>query len=53
MVFPQFLTAVVGMFLRGGVDPFIDARRSLRGYIDEQLLQVPPLPSVKDQTMAR
>jgi hypothetical protein len=50
MAFPQFLASVVGMFLRGGVDPFVDSRRALRGYIDEQLLQVPPLDSVKDET---
>ena len=37
MVFPQFISAVVALFLRGGVNPFLAAPRALRVYFDEHL----------------
>ena len=37
MVFPQFIIAVVALFLRGGVDPFMQASHALLVYFDEHL----------------
>ncbi len=38
MTFPQFIVAVAALFLRGGVDPFLDTRKALMQFLDEQLL---------------
>jgi hypothetical protein len=37
MVFPQFVVAIVGLFLRGGVDPFLSSSKAFVVYLEEHL----------------
>ena len=37
MVFPQFVVAVVALFLQGGVDPFLESSRAFVLYLGEHL----------------
>jgi hypothetical protein len=37
MIFPQFIAAIVALFLRGGVNPFLPAPRALQVYFENHL----------------